>query len=215
MCLTFVLILIYIIIIIFSVYNSIYLSIKLHIADFPEYGGRKRDQNYIDKHPDKFGNVPLKQFIIVGFCPSIISILNLVCTILCIAFRKKMIMTYNQMRAEEGDQANEVNQIRKKSKKKSSNKKRSSRKNSSEVRNTNKSSIKNTNTAPNMEQKDKKVDDDNNVIKNNIPDENKDYEKRQSINNRLTNRMDTKDTLNDKLKKSEVIEPKLSIFDSA
>ena len=44
--------LLYIIIIIFNIYNSIYLSIRLHIADFPEYGGRKRDQNYIDNHPN-------------------------------------------------------------------------------------------------------------------------------------------------------------------
>ena len=68
MCLSFLLIIIYIIIIIFNIYNSIYLSIRLHVADYPEYGGRKRDQNYIDTHPNEFGDVPLKQFIIVGFC---------------------------------------------------------------------------------------------------------------------------------------------------
>ena len=88
-CLSFLLIIIYIIIIIFNIYNSIYLSIRLHVADYPEYGGRKRDQNYIDTHPDEFGDVPLKQFIIVGFCPSIISVLNLMCIILSIFFRQK------------------------------------------------------------------------------------------------------------------------------
>ena len=219
MCLSFVLILLYIILIVFNIYNSIYLSIKLHIADFPEYGGRKRDQNYIDKHPDKFGNVPLKQFVIAGFCPSIISVLNLVCTILSVAFRKKMIMTYNKMRTEEDNQANEVNEIilnRNKPKHRHTNRNRSSRKNSSEVRNTKKSSIKNNNTEQNIEQKDKKVDDDNNLIKikiNNLDKKNKD-EIRESNNNRLNNNLDTKDTLNNKLKKSEVFEPKLNTFDS-
>ena len=57
MCLSFILILFYIILIVFNIYNSIYLSIRLHIADYPEYGGRKRDQNYIDEHPDEFGDV--------------------------------------------------------------------------------------------------------------------------------------------------------------
>ena len=100
MCLSFLLILIYIILIVFNLYNSIYLSIKLHIADYPEYGGRKRDQNYKDEHPDEFEDVPLKEFIIVGFCPSIISVLNLIIFILCVLFRKKMILTYDKMRSE-------------------------------------------------------------------------------------------------------------------
>ena len=100
MTISFFLLIFYVLLIIFNVYNAIYLSIKLHIADYPEYGGRKRDQNYIDKHPDEFGNVPLKQFVIVAFCPSIISVLNLVCLILSILFRKKMITAYNKIKSE-------------------------------------------------------------------------------------------------------------------
>ena len=68
-------------------YNSIYLSNKLKIADDPENGGK--EQNYVDSHPNEFGDVPLKQFIIAGFSPSIISVLNVICIILCVIFRKK------------------------------------------------------------------------------------------------------------------------------
>ena len=46
MCLSIFLIIIYLIIIIFNIYNSIYLSNKLKIADDPENGGK--DQNYVD-----------------------------------------------------------------------------------------------------------------------------------------------------------------------
>lgn len=90
------LIILYIIIIAFNVYNAIYLSIKLHIADYPEYGGRKRDQDYINAHPDEFGNILLKEFIIVAVCPSIICVLNGLCIIISIMFRQKIILIYNK-----------------------------------------------------------------------------------------------------------------------
>ena len=85
----------YLIIIIFNIYNAIYLSIKLHIADYPEYGGRKRDQGYIDSHPDEFGNVPLHEFIIVAVCPSLISVFNLLCIVITCMFRNKIIIMHN------------------------------------------------------------------------------------------------------------------------
>ena len=107
MTVSFFLLIFYLLLIIFNIYNAIYLSINLHIADYPEYGGRQRDQDYIDKHPDEFGDVSLQQFIIVGFCPSMISVLNLVSLILCVLFRKKMINLYNQMY----DENNAVNII--------------------------------------------------------------------------------------------------------
>ena len=68
-------------------YKIRYLSNKLKIADDPENGGK--DQNYVDTHPNEFGDVPLKQFIIAGFGPSLISVLNVICIILCAIFRKK------------------------------------------------------------------------------------------------------------------------------
>jgi hypothetical protein len=67
----------------------------LHIADYPEYGGRKRDQEYIDSHPDEFGSVPLHEFIIVSVCPSLISVLNLLCIIITCLYRNKIIIMYN------------------------------------------------------------------------------------------------------------------------
>ena len=90
------LILFYLSIIIFNIYNAIYLSLYLHIADYPEYGGRKRDQEYIDSHPNEFGNVSLKEFIIVAVCPSIICILNLLSIIISILIRNKIKLIYNK-----------------------------------------------------------------------------------------------------------------------
>ena len=90
------LIIFYILIIIFNIYDAVYLSIRLHIADYPEYGGRKRDQIYIDTHPNEFGNVPLKEFIIVAICPSVICVLNLLCIIISILIRNKLLLTYNK-----------------------------------------------------------------------------------------------------------------------
>ena len=67
----------------------------MHIADYPEYGDRKRDQEYIDSHPDEFGNVPLHVFIIVAVCPSLISVFNLLCIIITCMYRNKIIIMYN------------------------------------------------------------------------------------------------------------------------
>lgn len=90
------LILFYFFIVIFNVFDAIYLSINLHIADYPEYGGRNRDQNYINEHPDEFGNVPLSEFIIVAVCPSVISVLNVMCVVINILIRNKMMLIYNK-----------------------------------------------------------------------------------------------------------------------
>ena len=84
-----------IILIIFNIYNAIYLSIKLHIADYPEYGGRKRDQGYIESHPDEFGDVEIYEFIIAAICPSLISICNLLCIIITCLYRNKIVYLYN------------------------------------------------------------------------------------------------------------------------
>ena len=89
------LIIIYVIIILFNIYNAIHLSLTLHIVDYPEYGGRKRDQNYIDTHPEEFGHISVKEFIIVAICPSIICVFNFVCVIISVMFRNKIIMIYN------------------------------------------------------------------------------------------------------------------------
>ena len=91
---------------IFNIYNSIYLSKQLHIIDDPEYTGKKNDQNYKENNENKYLDIPLKQFIIAGFCPSIISVLNILCAIFCIAFRKKMILTYNKMLSTKEDNKN-------------------------------------------------------------------------------------------------------------
>ena len=90
------LILFYLSIIIFNIYNAIYLSLHLHIADYPEYGGRERDQAYIDAHPTEFGNVSLKEFIIVATCPSVICFLNLLSIIISILLRSKIKLIYNK-----------------------------------------------------------------------------------------------------------------------
>ena len=52
---------------------TILVSVQLHIADYPEYGGRERDDEYILAHPDKFGSVTGGEFLIAGFCLSLTS----------------------------------------------------------------------------------------------------------------------------------------------
>ena len=106
------LIIIYLIIIIFCIYNAIYLSLHLHIADYPEYGGRERDQNYIDSHPNEFGNVSDKEFIIVAVCPSIICVFNLLCVIISFLMRNKIILIYNKTREKYNN--NNINKERNK-----------------------------------------------------------------------------------------------------
>ena len=228
MCLSLLLIIIYIIIIIFNIYNSIYLSIRLHVADYPEYGGRKRDQNYIDTHPNEFGDVPLKQFIIVGFCPSIISVLNLICIILCVIFRKKMILTYDKMISEDENKLHEINEMilhRNKSKhnKRTKNRNKNNRikrRYSSEIRNanTNDKIIKNNNTDPNIEINNKEFNNDNNNfidIKINKTNDDDIYTKNIPNKYPLNNRLETKETLNEEQKEDKNKEPILTLFNSA
>ena len=205
MCISLLLFLLYIIIIIFNIYNSIYLSIRLHIADFPEYGGRKRDQNYIDNHPNEFGFIPLKQFIIVGLCPSIISVLNLVCFILCIVFRKIMILTYNNILfSVDNNEINEVKIVQKnRNNHKHINRNRKIRKYSIDLRNnTNDIIIRNNNTDPNMERNGKNIKEDKNYIKLklNNSDDGEEYIKKDNNKNYINNILDTKETLNEKNK---------------
>ncbi len=52
---------------------TIIISIQLHIADYPEYGGRERDEEYISSHPDEYGSVSGGEFLIAGFCLSLTS----------------------------------------------------------------------------------------------------------------------------------------------
>ena len=121
-----------IIIIIFNIYNAIYLSIKLHIADYPEYGGRTRDQGYIDSHPDEFGDVEIHEFIIVGICPSLISICNLLCIIMTCLYRSKIVLLYNTKYKEkyglypDEDEENRIKREKEKEKKKHHKRKRES-----------------------------------------------------------------------------------------
>ena len=39
---------------------------------------KKNDQNYKENNENKYLDIPLKQFIIAGFFPSIISVLNII-----------------------------------------------------------------------------------------------------------------------------------------
>ena len=64
---------------ILNIFLAIYISIKLHIADYPEYGGRERNEEYINSHPDEFGSVSSGQFVVAALCPTIASITQFIC----------------------------------------------------------------------------------------------------------------------------------------
>ena len=206
MRLVVLLFLLYIIIIIFNIYNSIYLSIKLHIADCPEYGGRKRDQKYIDKHPNEFGFVPLKQFIIVGICPSVISLLNTFCIIFSIVFRQKIIKIHNNISQTENNNGikrlNEVNEITNGNKKiirrhKHINRHRNRNKIkfTNDTKNNTKDIMINNDSNPNIERKDKNIKEDKKFVEakiSNLADKEKHIKKTTNILN-MNNKLDNKD----------------------
>ena len=205
--------LLYIIIIIFNIYNSIYLSIRLHIADFPEYGGRKRDQKYIDKHPNEFGFVPLKQFIIVGLCPSIISLLNIFCIIFSIVFRQKIIKIHNNISQTENNNGikrlNEVNEITNGNKKIikrhkyiNRHRNRNKIKFTNDTKNNTKDIMINNDSNPNIERKDKNIKEDKKFVDakiSNRDDKEKHIKKTTNILN-MNNKLDNKDISKDQKK---------------
>ena len=213
MRLVVLLFLLYIIIIIFNIYNSIYLSIKLHISDCPEYGGRKRDQNYIDKHPNEFGFVPLKQFIIVGICPSIISLLNTFCIIFSIVCRKKIIKIHNNISQTENNNGikrlNEVNEITngnkkiiKRHKHINRNRNRNKIKFTNDTKNNTKDIMINNDSNPNIERKDKNIKEDKKFVDakiSNRDDKEKHIKKTTNILN-MNNKLDNKDISNNQKK---------------
>ena len=66
------------ILVILDLVITIIVSVQLHIADYPEYGGRERDDEYILKHPDKFGVISGEEFLIAGMCLSLSSFTQLI-----------------------------------------------------------------------------------------------------------------------------------------
>ncbi len=69
---------------------AIFISINLHIADYPEYGGRERDEEYIKSHPDEFGSVSSGEFVVAGLCPSICAIGQFICMFFSIALFRRV-----------------------------------------------------------------------------------------------------------------------------
>ena len=95
LCLINFLFVLHILIIALNIFMAVYISKKLNIADYPEYGGRTRDEEYIKKHPNEFGDVSSKEFLIAALLPSLISFLNFFSFILCICFRIKVSNLYD------------------------------------------------------------------------------------------------------------------------
>ncbi len=102
---------------ILNIFLAIFISIDLHIADYPEYGGRERDEEYIRTHPDKFGSVSSGEFVVAAMCPSINSICQFVCMFFTIAlFRRVYYLPENygnekaqlEVKITNGNEANEV-----------------------------------------------------------------------------------------------------------
>ena len=69
---------------------TIFISIQLHIADFPEYGGMDRDEEYIKFHPDKFGTVSSGEFVVAVLCPCICAICQSACMFFSIALFRRV-----------------------------------------------------------------------------------------------------------------------------
>ena len=69
---------------------AIMISIQLHIADYPEYGGRERDDEYIKNHPDEFGSVSSGEFVVAALCPSICAIGQFMCMFFSISLFRRV-----------------------------------------------------------------------------------------------------------------------------
>ena len=69
---------------------AIMISIQLHIADYPEYGGRERNDEYIKSHPDEFGSVSSGEFVVAALCPSICSIGQFMCMFFSISLFRRV-----------------------------------------------------------------------------------------------------------------------------
>ena len=102
---------------ILNLFLAIFISIELHIADYPEYGGRERDEEYIKSHPDKFGSVSSGEFVIAALCPSLCSLGQLICMFFSIAlFRRVYYLPENygneraqlEVKVTNGNENNEV-----------------------------------------------------------------------------------------------------------
>ena len=102
---------------ILNLFLAIFISIELHIADYPEYGGRERDEEYIKSHPDKFGSVSSGEFVIGALCPSLCSLGQLICMFFSIAlFRRVYYLPENygneraqlEVKVTNGNENNEV-----------------------------------------------------------------------------------------------------------
>jgi hypothetical protein len=69
---------------------AICISIQLHIADYPEYGGRERDEEYIQSHPEKFGSVSSGEFVVAALCPTMCAIGQFMCMFFSISLFRRV-----------------------------------------------------------------------------------------------------------------------------
>ena len=98
---------------ILNIFLSIFISIDLHVADYPEYGGRERDEEYIKSHPDKFGNVSSGEFVVAALCPSLCAMGQFICMFFSIAlFRRVYYLPENiQKDVKVSNNAKEQNEV--------------------------------------------------------------------------------------------------------
>ena len=75
---------------ILNILLAIFISIQLHIADYPEYGGRERDEEYIKSHPDEFGSVSSGEFVIAALCPTLCAIGQFICMFFSISLFRRV-----------------------------------------------------------------------------------------------------------------------------
>ena len=78
------------VVVILDLIITIIVSIQLHIADYPEYGGRERDEEYILAHPDKFGSVSGAEFLIAGMFLSISAFGLFICIFFSISLFRRV-----------------------------------------------------------------------------------------------------------------------------
>ena len=99
------------ILVILDLFITIMVSVQLHIADYPEYGGRERDEEYIITHPDEFGAVSGGEFLIAGMCLSISAFAQLISIFFGISlFRRVYYLPENYQNEKKQSEVRVVNE---------------------------------------------------------------------------------------------------------
>ena len=119
---SFVMLILSPIIFILNIVLALYSVAYLHVTNYPKY--TERDEEYIEKQPEKFGEVSGGQYAIAIICPCIVTVSQMVCLFFNIAlYYKNNYLTEDLFRQKDSSRTKAVKTNKEEVKSKESNKK--------------------------------------------------------------------------------------------